>query len=222
MARVPDWAGGPGPGSGALPDMTVPTSPRNDLWGGMDEDAVHENRARRIRVSQNPGATEAGCQQEPGAREVQSGRKMFGRAQRDKTRAPGIAPDDIPEGLDRAAFAAGCFWGVEEFFRAIPGVEDAIAGYEGGQVDHPSYEQVCRGGTGHAEAVLVTFDPSRVSFDTLLAEFWRHHDPTTLNRQGPDRGTQYRSAVFVHDEAQEKAAHASLDGVPGRASSGPS
>jgi peptide-methionine (S)-S-oxide reductase len=136
---------------------------------------------------------------------------MFGRAQRDKTRAPGIAPDDIPEGLDRAAFAAGCFWGVEEFFRAVPGVQDAIAGYEGGHVDHPSYEQVCRGRTGHAEAVLVTFDPSRVSFDTLLAEFWRHHDPTTLNRQGPDRGTQYRSAVFVHDETQKKAAHASLD-----------
>jgi peptide-methionine (S)-S-oxide reductase len=136
---------------------------------------------------------------------------MFGRTEMDKTQAPGIGPDEVPEGLDRAAFAAGCFWGVEEFFRAIPGVVDAISGYEGGEVDHPSYEQVCSGRTGHAEAVLVTFDPNQVSFETLLEEFWRHHDPTTLNRQGPDHGTQYRSAVFTHNEAQEKAARASLD-----------
>jgi peptide-methionine (S)-S-oxide reductase len=136
---------------------------------------------------------------------------VFGRSQEDKTQAPGIAPDDIPEGLDRVAFAAGCFWGVEEFLRAVPGVVDATSGYEGGEVDHPTYEQVCSGSTGHAEAVLVTFDPARVSFDKLLEEFWRHHDPTTPNRQGPDRGTQYRSAVFTHNDAQEKTARASLD-----------
>ena len=136
---------------------------------------------------------------------------MFGRSEMDRTQAPGIAPDDVPEGLDRAAFAAGCFWGVEEFFREVPGVVDAVSGYEGGEVDHPTYEQVCTGGTGHAEAVLVTFDPGRVSFETLLEEFWRHHDPTTPNRQGPDRGTQYRSAVFTRNEAQGKAARASLD-----------
>jgi peptide-methionine (S)-S-oxide reductase len=141
---------------------------------------------------------------------------MFGRTKVDKTQAPGIAPDEIPEGLDRAAFAAGCFWGVEEFFRAVPGVVDALSGYEGGFVANPTYEQVCSGSTGHAEAVLVTFDPEQVSFATLLEAFWRHHDPTTLNRQGPDRGTQYRSAVLVHDEAQDKAAHASLDEFQGR------
>lgn len=136
---------------------------------------------------------------------------MFRRSQLDATQAPGIAPDDAPEGLDRAAFAAGCFWGVEEFFRAVPGVVDAISGYEGGTVEAPTYEQVCSGRTGHAEAVLVTFDPDVVSFEELLAEFWRHHDPTTPNRQGPDHGTQYRSAVFTRNEEQAKAARASLE-----------
>jgi methionine-S-sulfoxide reductase len=142
---------------------------------------------------------------------------MFGRRSHlDATQAPPIEPDDVPDGLDRAAFAAGCFWGVEEFFLETPGVVDAVSGYEGGHVDHPSYQQVCSGGTGHAEAVLVTFDPTRVSFEHLLEEFWRHHDPTTRNRQGPDRGSQYRSAVFVRDEAQATAARGSLDAVQAR------
>ena len=136
---------------------------------------------------------------------------MLRRTELDKTRAPGIGPDEAPDGLERAAFVAGCFWGVEEFFRAVPGVVDAISGYEGGRVDGPSYEQVCSGTTGHAEAVLVTFDPARVSYEQLLEEFFRHHDPTTLNRQGPDRGTQYRSVIFTYSDAQEKAATAALD-----------
>ena len=137
---------------------------------------------------------------------------MFGRSTDvDTSQAPPVEPDDVPDGLDRAAFAAGCVWGVEEFFLAVPGVVDAVSGYEGGHVDHPTYQQVCSGATGHAEAVLVTFDPSRVTFEHLLEEFWRHHDPTTLNRQGPDRGTQYRSAVFVRNEAQAAAAIASLE-----------
>ena len=142
---------------------------------------------------------------------------MFGRTSTlDASQAPPIGPDDVPEGLDRAAFAAGCFWGVEEFFLAVPGVVDAVSGYEGGHVDRPTYGQVCSGATGHAEAVLVTFDPTRVTFEHLLEEFWRHHDPTTPDRQGPDRGTQYRSAVFVRDDAQAATARASLDAVQAR------
>jgi len=136
---------------------------------------------------------------------------MFGRSQMDTTQATAIEPEDVPEGLARAAFAAGCFWGVEEFFLAVPGVVDAVSGYEGGFVANPTYEQVCSGSTGHAEAVLVTFDPAAVTYPELLEAFWRHHDPTTLNRQGPDRGTQYRSAVFTYNHEQELQAKESID-----------
>ena len=108
-----------------------------------------------------------------------------------------------------ATFAAGCFWGVEADFRDIPGVLDAQAGYTGGTTQDPSYRAVCTGTTGHAEAVRVTFDADQVSYATLVDAFWALHDPTQLNRQGPDVGTQYRSAVFYHDEAQRAAAEAS-------------
>ncbi|HEY5024273.1 MAG TPA: peptide-methionine (S)-S-oxide reductase MsrA [Acidimicrobiales bacterium] len=136
---------------------------------------------------------------------------MVGRFGLDKSQAPAVEPGDAPEGLALATFAAGCFWGVEEFFLAVPGVVDAVSGYTGGARPQPTYEQVCSGATGHAEAVLVTFDPTKVSYDHLLEEFWRHHDPTTPNRQGPDVGTQYRSAVFVHDAEQERLAKESLE-----------
>jgi peptide-methionine (S)-S-oxide reductase len=111
----------------------------------------------------------------------------------------------------KATFGAGCFWGVEVAFRQVPGVLNAEAGYEGGTLSDPSYEDVCTGRTGHAEVVEVTFDPARVSYRQLVDVFFTHHDPTTLNRQGPDRGTQYRSAIFYHDEEQRGVAEAAKE-----------
>ncbi len=115
------------------------------------------------------------------------------------------------EGLERATFAAGCFWGIEASFREVEGVVRTKVGYAGGHTADPTYELVCSGATGHAEAVEVWFDPARVSFDELLSVFWSVHDPTTRNRQGWDFGSQYRSAIFFHDAEQEKLAVASRD-----------
>lgn len=113
--------------------------------------------------------------------------------------------------MEKTTFAAGCFWGIEESFRALPGVVDTAVGFMGGTTDSPSYREVCTGRTGHAEVVHLEYDPTKVSYEKLLETFWECHDPTTLNRQGPDVGSQYRSAIYFHTPAQEVAARASLE-----------
>ncbi len=113
--------------------------------------------------------------------------------------------------MAQATIAAGCFWGVEATFRKMTGVRSAEVGYTGGTTEDPSYEEVCSGRTGHAEAVHLLFDPDQVTYEQLLDAFWAIHDPTTMDRQGPDVGSQYRSAIFFHDAEQEAAARASKE-----------
>jgi peptide-methionine (S)-S-oxide reductase len=115
--------------------------------------------------------------------------------------------------MRKATFAAGCFWGIESAFRAVDGVMSTRVGYTGGETENPNYREVCTDLTGHAEAVEVTYDPGRVTYEELLDVFWQIHDPTQHNRQGPDVGSQYRSAIFFHDSGQEKAALASREAL---------
>jgi len=115
--------------------------------------------------------------------------------------------------MEKALFGAGCFWGVEDFFRQVPGVADAVSGYAGGTTEAPTYKQVCSGDTNHAEVVEVTFDPAKVSYATLVDLFFKMHNPTQLNRQGPDFGTQYRSVIFTHGAEQARVAAERLEAV---------
>ncbi len=118
--------------------------------------------------------------------------------------------DVIPTGIktDTATFAAGCFWCVEAIFQELKGVQSVTSGYTGGTIKNPSYKEVCTGATGHAEACMIIYDPSVITYDALLEAFWASHDPTSLNRQGADQGTQYRSAIFYHNEKQKQLAQA--------------
>ena len=142
-----------------------------------------------------------------GCRPTQEPTPMDPTDESNRRAAPGAGAagsDEAPETTQTATFAAGCFWGVEATFRKVPGVVDTAVGYAGGHTDSPTYEQVCSKTTGHAEVVQVEFDPATITYDGLLEVFWRCHDPTQLNRQGPDSGTQYRSAVFYTDDEQKR------------------
>ena len=113
--------------------------------------------------------------------------------------------------MEKALFGAGCFWGVEDFFRQVPGVSEALSGYAGGVTQNPTYKQICHGDTNHAEVVEVTFDPAKLPYATLVDLFFKMHNPTTLNRQGPDFGTQYRSVIFTHGDEQARVARERLE-----------
>jgi len=118
--------------------------------------------------------------------------------------------------MSKAMFGAGCFWGVEYNFSKIKGVNEVISGYSGGKTPNPTYEMVCSNNTEHAEVVLIDFNENEVTYEELLSAFWKKHDPTTLNRQGPDVGTQYRSAIFYYDDRQKEMAEKSLNQLQGK------
>lgn len=138
------------------------------------------------------------------------GSRVMSESNESKSKATGqnqsAAGTPASSKLEKATFGSGCFWCTEALFQQLRGVESVVSGYSGGKVDNPTYEQICTGRTGHAEVIQITYDPKQISFDDLLKVFWQTHDPTTLNQQGADKGTQYRSAVFYHNDEQRKVA----------------
>jgi peptide methionine sulfoxide reductase msrA/msrB len=144
----------------------------------------------------------AGCPEEEKAKSMDNSQESAIEAKKSQDK-PGN------QDYEQATFAAGCFWGIQAAFDKVPGVKSTMVGYTGGKTENPTYMQVCSDKTGHAEAVLIEYDPNEISYKQLVDVFWQIHDPTTLNRQGPDFGTQYRSAIFYHNEEQKKAAEIS-------------
>jgi peptide-methionine (S)-S-oxide reductase len=168
--------------------------------------------ARRILASAAAGlllAAGAACVEKTAPREVQVSPDPKPATKNEETETKPLPSGAAPAGAEVATLGAGCFWCVEAVYQQIPGVLKVESGYMGGKQPNPSYEDVCAGTTGHAEVVQVTFDPARLSYPKLLESFWKLHDPTTLNRQGHDVGTQYRSAIFFHSEALREAAEKS-------------
>src|SRR5262249_22068658 len=141
---------------------------------------------------------------------AKSGKTEGSPAKAEATKEKSVADSSESE-TELATFGGGCFWCLEAVFERIPGVKNVVSGYAGGNTPNPSYDMVCTGLTGHAEVVQIEYDPAKVSYDDLLKVFWKCHDPTTLNAQGPDYGTQYRSIILYHDEDQKKAAQKSYE-----------
>ncbi len=150
---------------------------------------------------------QSGAEPDGGAPEKREAKKEDVKKEDEQLEA---APATAPEGMELATFGGGCFWCVEAVMERLEGVSDVTSGYMGGHVDHPTYEQVCKKDTGHAEVVQVTFDPKVIKYEELLDIFWQAHDPTTKDRQGNDVGPQYRSVIFYHSEAQKEAAEKSM------------